>query len=176
MLIGSFLQTAYSFVNAFWVGQKLGTDAMVAVTVSFPVFFVLMAVAGSLTMATTVLVSQAYGAKDFKFKNDTSFPILVWAQGVENTLYIGFYGKTKPPKVQWHHEMLKVYEASKVYRINSNLPAGTEKTILEGMNGGVVKSWLTIENPDGTLRIKNLGKSYYNPMSHIVEKGKQGKP
>lgn len=65
MLLGSALQTAYSLVNAFWVGNRLGTDAMVAVTVSFPVLFVLTAVAGGLTLATTVLVSQAYGAKSY---------------------------------------------------------------------------------------------------------------
>jgi vancomycin resistance protein VanW len=114
----------------------------------------------------------AYGAKDFKFKNNTSFPILIWAQGVDNILYIGFYGKVKPPRVQWHHEMLKVHKASKVYRINSNLPKGSEKIILEGMDGGVVKSWVTIENPDGTISTKQLGISYYNPMSYIIEKSK----
>lgn len=114
----------------------------------------------------------AYGAKDFKFKNNTSFPILIWAQGVDNILYIGFYGKTKPSKVQWHHKMLKVYQAPKVYKINTNLPAGTEKLILEGMDGAVVKSWVTIENPDGTTTTKQLGESYYNPMPHIIEKGK----
>ena len=65
MLLGSALQTAYSLVNAFWVGNRLGTDAMVAVTVSLPVLFVLTAVAGGLTLATTVLVSQAYGAKNY---------------------------------------------------------------------------------------------------------------
>ncbi len=64
MLIGTALQTAYSLINALWVGNRLGPDAMVAVTVSFPILFVLTAVAGGLTLATTILVSQAYGAKE----------------------------------------------------------------------------------------------------------------
>jgi putative MATE family efflux protein len=64
MLIGSALQTAYSLINALWVGNRLGPDAMVAVTVSMPILFVLTAVAGGLTLATTVLVSQAYGARE----------------------------------------------------------------------------------------------------------------
>jgi putative MATE family efflux protein len=42
---------------------------MAAVTVSFPVFFFLMAVAGGLTMAASILVSQAYGAKDWGHLN-----------------------------------------------------------------------------------------------------------
>ena len=65
MLAGSALHTAYSIVNAIWVGNGLGTTAMAAITVSFPVLFVLMAVAGGLTMASNILVSQTYGAKDW---------------------------------------------------------------------------------------------------------------
>lgn len=64
MLAGSALQTAYSIVNALWVGNRLGTEALVAVTVTFPFLFVLMSVAGGLTLATTILVSQAFGSKD----------------------------------------------------------------------------------------------------------------
>jgi putative MATE family efflux protein len=65
MLMGSVAHTAYSIINAIWVGRGLGPSAMAAVTISFPIFFILMAVAGGLTLATNILVSQAYGAKDF---------------------------------------------------------------------------------------------------------------
>lgn len=65
MLIGSFLQTAYSFVNAIWVGQFLGTQALAAVTVSFPVIFVVFGFGLGMTLATNILISQAYGAKKF---------------------------------------------------------------------------------------------------------------
>ncbi|MHB9134197.1 MAG: MATE family efflux transporter [Armatimonadota bacterium] len=64
MLAGSALQTAYSFINAIWVGQQLGVSAMAAVTVSFPVVFVLMALGGGLTMATNILIAQYFGARD----------------------------------------------------------------------------------------------------------------
>jgi putative MATE family efflux protein len=65
MLLGSAFHTAYSIVNAAWVGNGLGAAAMAAITVSFPIFFLLMAVAGGLTLASNILVSQAYGAKDW---------------------------------------------------------------------------------------------------------------
>lgn len=64
MLIGTALQTTYYLINAVWVGRRLGPAAMVAVTESFPILFVLTAAAGGLTMATTILVSQAYGARE----------------------------------------------------------------------------------------------------------------
>jgi putative MATE family efflux protein len=65
MLIGSFLQTAYSFINAIWVGQFLGTGALATVTVSFPVIFTLFGIGMGMTLATNILVAQSYGAKRF---------------------------------------------------------------------------------------------------------------
>lgn len=64
MLMGNLLQTAYSLINAIWVGKGLGVNAMAAITVSMPVFFILMAMAIGLTMASGILVSHACGAKD----------------------------------------------------------------------------------------------------------------
>jgi len=64
MLAGNLLQTAYSFVNAFWVGRGLGTAELAAVTVSFPVIFALLPIGVGLTMAANILVSQHYGARD----------------------------------------------------------------------------------------------------------------
>lgn len=64
MLAGTALQTAYAFINMIWVGNYLGKSAMAAVTVSFPVLFVLIAVGAGLTMATTILISQHWGARD----------------------------------------------------------------------------------------------------------------
>lgn len=112
-----------------------------------------------------------YGAKDFKFLNNSSSPIMIWAQGVDNTLYMAFYSNVPAPRVEWHHSFLKKIQPQRIYRTNPSIQAGTEKVVLEGMEGAVVKSWVTIENEDGNRKIKSLGKSYYNPMPYIIEKG-----
>lgn len=65
MLAGNLIQTAYGFVNAFWVGKKLGEGPLAAVTSSFPVIFLLTAVAMGLTMGTSILVAQFAGAKEW---------------------------------------------------------------------------------------------------------------
>ncbi|WP_438044832.1 MATE family efflux transporter [Sorangium sp. So ce128] len=57
MLIGGFLQTTYSFINPIWVGQYLGTAALAAVTVSFPIIFTIFGVGMGMTLATNILVS-----------------------------------------------------------------------------------------------------------------------
>ena len=66
ILLGNAIHTAYSIINAAWVGNGLGATAMAAITVSFPIVFVLLAVAGGLSLATNILVSQSYGAKNWE--------------------------------------------------------------------------------------------------------------
>ena len=62
ILAGSLLQTAYSFIDAIWVGRFLGTVALAAITVSFPIVFALIALGAGLTLATNVLIAQYFGA------------------------------------------------------------------------------------------------------------------
>jgi vancomycin resistance protein YoaR len=111
------------------------------------------------------------GNKDFKFKNNTYHPIIIWADTKENTLYMAIYGQTKPPKVIWHHKILARQEFKTVYRYNRSLKPGEEKVVLEGAEGLTVKNWLTIEEPGGVVTRKDLGMDYYRPMLRIIERG-----
>jgi putative MATE family efflux protein len=64
MLVGNLLQIGYSIVNMMWVGKMVGADAVGATAVSAPLVFIMLALVNGLTLATTILVSQHYGAKD----------------------------------------------------------------------------------------------------------------
>jgi putative MATE family efflux protein len=88
MLLGSFLQTAYSFINAIWVGKFLGHEALAAVTVSFPVIFVLFAIGMGLTLATNILVSRNYGARNMDELRRVvdSSTVLMYALGLALTV------------------------------------------------------------------------------------------
>lgn len=113
----------------------------------------------------------AYGAADFKFQNDTPYPVLIWAQGIGNNLYIAFYGNAIPPEVEWHHELQKVFKTSNIYQTNPELAPGEVRLVSPGLDGAIVKSWITIKYPDGTFKIRQLGQSTYNPLPYIYEKG-----
>ncbi len=63
MFIGNLLQAAYNTVDSIWVGRFLGPQALASVSVGFPIIFGLIALVTGLTLATTTLVSQYYGAK-----------------------------------------------------------------------------------------------------------------
>lgn len=64
MLALSLMQSGYTIINAIWVGKFLGKEALAAVTVSFPIVFVLISIAAGLTMATNILIAQYYGARE----------------------------------------------------------------------------------------------------------------
>lgn len=66
MFVGNALQAAYNTVDSIWVGRFLGPNSLAAVSVGFPVIFAILALVMGLTIATTALVSQYYGAKDHR--------------------------------------------------------------------------------------------------------------
>jgi len=110
----------------------------------------------------------AYGKIDFKFKNTSPGPILIWSKGIGNALYIAFYGRNKPAPVTWRHEIVETYKAPRIYRKNPSLAAGTEKVVLEGMDGATVKSWITVGDSNSRTT-RYLGSFRYEPMAYIIE-------
>lgn len=59
------LQSAYQIIDAFWVG-RLGGAAVAAVSVSFPVMFLMFAVGAGLSIAGSTLIAQYVGARNEK--------------------------------------------------------------------------------------------------------------
>jgi vancomycin resistance protein YoaR len=113
----------------------------------------------------------SYGVKDFRFQNNTSHPILIWAEGIDNELYIALYGQTMPPEVLWSHDVLNVTKAPEIIVKNKNLSPGERRVAHEGMDGAVVRTQITLFYPDGTSVIKDMGQKTYKPLPWIYEVG-----
>ncbi len=80
IVLANLLHTAYQLTDTFWVG-RLGTDAVAAVSLSFPVIFFLISLGLGLAVAGTVLVSQFQGAADLPAVNRVSAQTLVGVMG-----------------------------------------------------------------------------------------------
>ena len=63
VVLANVFQTFYQLTDTFWVG-RLGAEAVAAVSFSFPVIFLFIAVGGGVTIAGTILVAQAEGRGD----------------------------------------------------------------------------------------------------------------
>jgi putative MATE family efflux protein len=61
--IGFFFNTMYNVVDTYWAG-KLSTEALAALSLSFPVFFVLLAMGSGFSTGATALIGNAIGSGD----------------------------------------------------------------------------------------------------------------
>jgi putative MATE family efflux protein len=85
MLIGNVMQIGYSMVNTIWVGHLVGEDAVGASGVSLFILFVLMGLVMGMSMGSTILVAQYYGAKDYSMVGkvvNTSFVLALILGGI----------------------------------------------------------------------------------------------
>ena len=63
IILANILQTAYQLIDTFWLG-RLGANAVAAVSISFPILFLILSLGAGLTLAGTVIVSQYKGAEN----------------------------------------------------------------------------------------------------------------
>ncbi|MFB6085535.1 MAG: MATE family efflux transporter [Halodesulfurarchaeum sp.] len=61
IVLSQMLQVGYNLADTFWVG-RVGQEAVSALSYSWPLVFLMISIAGGLTVAGTVLVSQNKGA------------------------------------------------------------------------------------------------------------------
>ncbi|MFH1783878.1 MAG: MATE family efflux transporter [bacterium] len=87
IIFANILQTAYQLTDTFWLG-RLGTCAVAAVSISFPVIFLIISLGGGLAIAGTILVAQYAGKKDKKSVNHTASQTLLMVFFVSLTLAI----------------------------------------------------------------------------------------
>lgn len=76
IVLANVLQSAYSLTDAFWVG-RLGGAAVAAVSVSFPVVFVMIALGMGFGIAGSTLVAQYMGAGNQRMVNHVAAQTLV---------------------------------------------------------------------------------------------------
>ena len=66
LIATNILQSVSGTINTVFVGQMLGVNAIAAVAVFFPILFCLMAFVIGLSAGSTVLIGQAWGAKNIE--------------------------------------------------------------------------------------------------------------
>ncbi|WP_027182709.1 MATE family efflux transporter [Desulfovibrio inopinatus] len=80
--IGFFFNTMFNVVDTYWGGQ-LSTQSLAALSLSFPVYFIIIAVAQGMAVGATALIGAALG------KNDPSQARLYFLQAVMFSALLG---------------------------------------------------------------------------------------
>ncbi|MFA7682351.1 MAG: MATE family efflux transporter, partial [Candidatus Peribacteraceae bacterium] len=90
IVLANILQTAYQITDTFWVG-RLSAQAVAAVSLSFPISFLLIALGGGLPIAGSVLIAQLKGKGDDTSMNHVAAQTLLMVIGVSIVLSAGGY-------------------------------------------------------------------------------------
>ena len=78
IMIGEGMQLMYNLADTFWVGQ-LGSNELAAISLSFPLIFVMFSVGVGFSIAGTTLVSQHTGAQQTEKANKSAGQILIFS-------------------------------------------------------------------------------------------------
>ena len=76
IMIGNTMQVVYNLADTFWLG-KLGAEAVAALSVGFPLVFLMVSIGAGLTIAGTTLVAQYMGAGDEEMTNKVTGQIFL---------------------------------------------------------------------------------------------------
>jgi len=92
LLIGNAFQQLYNVVDSIIVGRIVGTEALAAVGTAFPVLFLMIALFIGISMGSSVMISQYFGAQDeekLRYTVSTTY-ILIFFVSIAMTL-IGIF-------------------------------------------------------------------------------------
>ena len=85
IMVGNAMHLMYNVVDTFWVG-RLGPEPLAAVSVSFPLLFMVFSIAAGFSIAGIALVSQYTGAKDQEQASLAAGQVLVFCTALAGVL------------------------------------------------------------------------------------------
>jgi putative MATE family efflux protein len=85
IVLANILQTAYQITDTWWVG-RLSAEAVAAVSLCFPISFLLIAIGGGLPIAGSVLIAQYRGRGDVAAMNHVAAQTLLMVFAVSLVL------------------------------------------------------------------------------------------
>ena len=111
-----------------------------------------------------------YGASDFRFENDTDYPIKIVTEYKNSRLTVQIYGtKTDDLYVKMTNKELSSTAWSTEYKVDLSLPAGTTKTEQTPYRGRVVEAYRNVYDGNGNLVSSTLeSKSTYKMRNQII--------
>lgn len=76
IVMANFLQTAYQLTDTFWVG-RLGADEVAALSLAFPIIFLMISIGGGFALSGAILVSQYVGQRNYPMVGKVGLQTLI---------------------------------------------------------------------------------------------------
>lgn len=116
------------------------------------------------------------GGLDFRFRNTTKGPLVLWGAAQNRRLTLRMYGTQAPPKVSiFTEELARTPFSTRIIR-DPNLPPGKREVVAVGQDGVRARAWVVVTLPDGTTERHDLESHTYRPSPRIILIGPQHPP
>lgn len=110
-----------------------------------------------------------YGVKDFKFKNDTPFPIKIQGSVSGRTLTVNILGtKSDNITVEMTNEIVGTTGYNTVYKVDSSLSAGSTRVDVTPYSGYTVKVYRNLYEGGKLINTKLEDTSVYKSRDKVV--------
>jgi len=115
----------------------------------------------------------AHGLQDFKFINNTAYPLHIRSLAKDGKLTINVYGNINyKPKVNVYNVIDKVTDFEVVEKVDPQLKNGEQIIDHEGINGYTVRSFRSFLNEKGEIiKTEQLSYDVYKPLNKLVYVG-----
>ncbi len=117
----------------------------------------------------------SYGIIDFRFKNNTDYPVKVSSVSANRKLTISIIGTEYEPErtVKISHSQISSTPPVDTEKIDETLPVGTRKVTTKGKTGYVVDTFKTIYENGVQVSSKKITRSSYRMVPNEVLVGPQ---
>jgi vancomycin resistance protein YoaR len=97
----------------------------------------------------------SWGGPDYKFKNNTAYPIKICAWRKDGFITVELWGtKTDETYVKMEYEVNETYPSGTSYKEDASVPKGTTKIVDSGRNGMKVTTYRCVYSSEGKLLSK----------------------
>ncbi len=112
----------------------------------------------------------AYGLQDFRFLNNTNYPIYLRSNAEGGQLSIYIYGHLDNKKyIKVYNMVDKTIEYQEIRELDTTLEPGEEKIDQNGANGYIVRTFRSFTDESGQLLDEEfLATDHYRPLDKII--------
>ncbi len=113
----------------------------------------------------------SYGTVDFKFKNNTDFPIKIEGQVKNNKVIYKVYGTKSQDdvKVSIINKTIDTYEIGTEYEVDPTLAPGSEIIVENGSKGYKIDTYKQVTVNGRVISYEKLYTSVYNPHNKLIK-------
>ncbi|WP_427338786.1 VanW family protein [Caloranaerobacter sp. DY30410] len=115
----------------------------------------------------------AYDYLDFKFSNNTDYPVYIHSEVRDNNLTITIFGKKvkKNRVVKIKSKIIQVLKPEVEIKVDKKLKPGTRNILQKGRYGYKVKTYKEIYENGKKIKTEIISSDYYKPRKEIVKVG-----